>query len=132
MLGKATSTKETEKGIVHTVPVLLTCGCRSMKDHLEGTVRKAGFVASFQWPREGMNFVKQKREKVETTQSDRMVYYTRIRPYVIEGRVYPKPDIRKKDGGRFEGLAYWRVPSRNKDYWKHIGSLMEPEWQIVK
>jgi hypothetical protein len=63
ILGKGTSIKETEEGIIHTVLVLLTHGCRSMKDRLGGMSGKLVF-ASFQWPRESMDFVKQIREKV--------------------------------------------------------------------
>jgi hypothetical protein len=49
--------KEVEKGQIHTGPVLITCWCRNVKERLEVIVRKAGFVASFQWPKECMEFV---------------------------------------------------------------------------
>jgi hypothetical protein len=57
ILGKCTSPKETGKGRIHTVPVLITYGCRNMKDRLEVLVRKAGMSTSFQWPKECMEFV---------------------------------------------------------------------------
>jgi hypothetical protein len=62
IMGKGTSINVTEEGRIHTVPVLITCGCRNMKERMEGIVRKAGSVASFQWPQECMD-----REKGETT-----------------------------------------------------------------
>ncbi len=55
ILGKSTSTKEVGKGRIHTVPVLITCGCKSAKGSLEAIVRKAGLVASFQWRRNAWN-----------------------------------------------------------------------------
>jgi hypothetical protein len=55
-MGKGTSIKETEEGRIHTVPVcvpvLITFVCRNMKERMEGIVRKAGLVASFQWPKD--------------------------------------------------------------------------------
>jgi hypothetical protein len=36
ILGKCTSPRETDKGRIHTVPVLITCGCRSMKGRVFG------------------------------------------------------------------------------------------------
>ncbi len=47
ILGKSTSTKEIGKGMISTVPVLITCGCKNAKGRLEVIVRKAGLVASF-------------------------------------------------------------------------------------
>jgi hypothetical protein len=40
ILGHGTDVKEEEKGMIHTVPVLLTCRCRSEKERLENIVRK--------------------------------------------------------------------------------------------
>jgi hypothetical protein len=36
ILGKSTSTKETEKGRIHTVPVLITCGCKMQREGWRG------------------------------------------------------------------------------------------------
>jgi hypothetical protein len=59
-------------------------------------------------------------------------YYERIRPALIDGRVLLRVDTKKKVGGKFEGLAYWRVPPKDKEHWKRIISMMEPEWRITK
>jgi hypothetical protein len=65
ILGKSTSTKDSEKGRIHTVLILITCGCKNVKGRLEEIIRKAGLVASFQWPKECMEFVEKICEKVE-------------------------------------------------------------------
>ncbi len=75
---------------------------------LEGVVRKAGLVASFQWPKECMEFVDKIREKVETMGFGKKEYYTRIRPVLIDGIVLLIVDTKRKEGGKFEGLAYRR------------------------
>jgi hypothetical protein len=132
ILGKCTSPKETAKGMINTVPVLITCGCRNMKDRLEVLVRKAGMNTSFQWPKECMEFVDKIREKVDEMGYGRKDFYTKVRPILIEGRVFIRADTKKKEGGKFEGLAYWRVPPRDKEYWKRVIKLSEPDWLAGK
>jgi hypothetical protein len=61
-----------------------------------------------------MDLVKQVREKVETMGFNRKDYYTRDRLLLVEGRVFLKAEIKKKDGRRFEGLVYWRAPPRTR------------------
>jgi hypothetical protein len=41
-------------------------------------------------------------------------------------------DTKRKVGGKFEGVAYWRAPPRDKECWKRIIGMMEPEWLIAK
>jgi hypothetical protein len=130
ILGKSTYTKEVGKGKIHTVPVLITCGCKSAKESLEAIVRKAGLVASFQWPKECMEFVDKVREKVETMGFGKEEFYTRVRPTVAQGRVLLRVDTKRKGGGKFKGLAYWRAPPMDKECWKRIIGMMEPEWMI--
>jgi hypothetical protein len=132
ILGKETTIKGTGKGRIHTVPVLVTCGCRNVKDRMEALLRKAGVVVAVQWPKECMEFVDKIRDEVDKMGYDKKEYYTRVRPAMVEGRVFLRADIKKKDGGRFEGLAYWRAPPKDKEYWKRISKLTEPEWRIVK
>jgi hypothetical protein len=103
-----------------------------VKNRLERIVRNAGLVASFQWPKEGMEFVDKVREKVETMGFGKKEYYTRVRPVMKEGRVLVRVDTKKKEGGKFEGLAYWRVPPMDKEHWKRIIGMMEPEKMIAK
>jgi hypothetical protein len=132
VLGKSTIMKESGKGRIHTVPILITCGCKNAKERLEVIVKKAGLVASMQWPKECMEFVDKIREKVETMGFDKKEYYTRIRPVLTDGRVLLRVDTKRKEGGTFKGLAYWRAPPRDKEYWKRIISLVEPERMIAK
>jgi hypothetical protein len=132
ILGKSTSMKDVGTGKIHTVPVLITCGCKNAKSRLDGIVRNARLVASFQWPKECMEFVDKIREKVETMGYGKKEYYTRIRPVLVHGRVLLRVDTKRKVGGTFEGVAYWRAPPRDKECWKRIISMMAPEWLIAK
>ncbi len=45
-------------------------------------------------------------------------YYARVRPALIDGKVLLRVDTKKKEGGIFGGLAYWRAPLRDKGHWK--------------
>jgi chromosome segregation ATPase len=132
VLGKSTTVKRIGEGKIHTVPILISCGCRNMKGRLERIVRNAGLVASFQWPKESMEFVEKIREKVEAMGFGRKEYYTRIRPVTKEGRVLLRADTKRKQGGKFEGLAYWRAPPIDKEYWSIINGMLEPERKISK
>jgi DNA repair exonuclease SbcCD ATPase subunit len=132
VLGRSTTTKEVGKGRINTVPILITCGCKNVKGRLERIVRNAGLVASFQWPKESMEFVEKIRDKVEAMGFGRKEFFTRIRPVTKEGKVLLRADTKRKEGGKFEGLAYWRAPPMDKEYWSRINSLMEPERLIVK
>jgi hypothetical protein len=105
---------------------------QNAKGRLEGIVRKAGLVSSFQWLKECMEFVDKIREKVETMGFGKKEYYARIRPAVVNGRILLRADTKSKEGGKFEGLAYWRAPPRDKECWKRIISMMEPEWMMTK
>jgi hypothetical protein len=132
VLGKCTTEKRMGERKIHTVPILISCGCKNVKGRLERIVRNAGLVASFQWPKESMEFVEKIREKVEAMGFGRKEYYTRVRPVTKEGRVLLRADIKKKEGGKFEGLAYWRAPPSDKEYWSRINGMLEPEWRIAR
>jgi hypothetical protein len=69
---------------------------------------------------------------VDTIGYSKKEYYTKVRPVMIEGRVFLRAETKKKDGGRFEGLAYWRAPPVDKEYRKWIVKILEPEWMIGK
>ena len=130
VLGSGTCIKEVEKGMIHTVPVLLTCRCRSVKERLENIVRKTGILVSFQWPKESLDFVKGLREKVEDMGYASKMYFARIRPAMVEGTIYIRAEVRKKEGGRFEKLGYWSTPPMDKAVWRR--NNMEPEWVVGK
>jgi hypothetical protein len=132
ILGKSATTKDVGKGRINTVPILIMCGCKNAKERWEVIVRKAGLVAMFQWPKECMEFDDKICEKVEKMGFGKKDYYTRVRPVLTNSRVLLRADTKKKEGGTFKGLAYWRVPPRNKECWKRIISLVEPEWKIAK
>jgi hypothetical protein len=132
ILGKSTSMKEIGRGKIHTVQVLITCGCENAKGRFEVIVRNAGLVASFQWPKECMEFVDKIREKVETMGFGKKEYYTRIRQASVHRRVLLRVDTKRKEGGKYEGVVYLRSPPRDKECWKRIIGMTEPEWMIVK
>jgi hypothetical protein len=47
VLGKCTIEKRVGERKIHTVPILISCGCKNVKGRLERIVRNAGLVASF-------------------------------------------------------------------------------------
>jgi hypothetical protein len=79
-----------------------------------------------------MEFVEKIREKVEEMGFGRKEYYTRIRPVAKDGRVLFRADTRRKEGGKFEGVAYWRAPPLDKEYWSKLNGMLEPERKIWK
>jgi hypothetical protein len=79
-----------------------------------------------------MEYMDKIREKVETMGYSKMEYYTRIRPALGDERVFLRVETKKKEGGKFEGLAYWRAPPRDKEHWKRITNIVELEWMIAK
>jgi hypothetical protein len=48
------------------------------------------------------------KEKVELLGSAKKTYFTKLRPTFVEERVDIK-EVRKKNRGKFESLAYWRA-----------------------
>jgi hypothetical protein len=76
--------------------------------------------------------VKGLREKVEEMGYESKAYFTRIRPTLVEGSAYIRADVRKKEGGSFVTLGYWRTPHKDKAIWRRISNIMEPEWLVEK
>ena len=129
-LGKCTGQKQTEKGRIHTVPVLLVCQCRSEKGRVEKVLKRAGLHVAFQWPKESMEFVNCVREKVERMGYERKEHFTRVRPSVVDGRVMIRVECRRKEGGKFEQLACWRLPPLERNMWECLNGILEPvSWQ---
>jgi hypothetical protein len=79
-----------------------------------------------------MEFIDRIREKVETMGFGKTEYYTRVRPAQVDGRGFLRVETKWKEEGRFKGLAYWRAPPRDKEYWKKISRILEPEWMVAK
>ncbi len=132
IMGRSTCKKKTGKGEIHTVPVLITCGCQNVKERLEVIVRRAGLVTTCQWPKECMEFIEKVREKVEMMGFGKKEHYTRVRPVRKDGRILVRVDTKRIEGGKFRGLAYWRVPLSDKEQWKRINNMMEPIHMIGK
>ena len=132
ILGSGTTVKEMEKGKIHTVPVLLICQCRSTKERLENILKNAGIFVAFQWPKEMMAFVQGIREKVEGMGFERKDHFTRVRPTSMEGTIYVRADVKKKEGGSFKKVAFWRIPPLDEAKWRYLRNFMEPEWTVGK
>jgi hypothetical protein len=113
------------------VPILITCGCRNLKERLEAIVKKARLTASLQWSKECMEFVDKIHEKVETMGFGKKEYYTRVRPARVDGIVFLRVETKKKQGGKFKGLGYWRVPPLDKVHWKRIMNIVKPELRMA-
>jgi hypothetical protein len=64
-----------------------------------------------------LEFVKGLRKKVEDMGYEKKEYFARIRPTLVDGTMYIWADVRKKEGGRFEKLGYWRTPPMGKAIW---------------
>ncbi len=111
----STSRKLTRIGNIHTVPVLLACFCRSDKERLEKILRKAWLHVSFQRPKKILELVNDVREEIEKMGYERKAFFMRLRPTLVDGRVYIRAECRKKEGGKFEQLAGWRLPPLDRD-----------------
>jgi hypothetical protein len=57
------------------------------------------------------------------------VFYTNP---LFRKKVLLRVDTKRKEGGKFKGLAYWRAPPKDKECWKRIIGMMEPDWLISK
>ncbi len=109
------------------VPVKLVCQCRSENERLEYILKNAALNIAFQLPKESLEFVNNVREKVEEMGYERKAYFTRVRPIFMDGRVMIRADCRSKEGGKFEQLAYWRLPPFDRTKLESISGIMEPE-----
>jgi hypothetical protein len=59
-------------------------------------IRKSWMRVSFQWPKECLDFVDKIREEVY--KMARNEYYRRVRPVMVEGRVFLKASSDLEDG----------------------------------
>jgi hypothetical protein len=76
-----------------------------------------------------MEFVEKVREKVETMGFGKQEHYTRVRPVRKDGRVLLRVDTKRIEGGKFKGLAYWRVPPSDKENKQHDGAASY-DWKL--
>ncbi len=49
-------------------------------------------------------------------------------PILVEGTVFIRADVKRKEGGSFERLAYWNIPPRDKVNWWRYNKSMELKW----
>jgi hypothetical protein len=129
ILGKGTKSTEREGGRIFTVPVLLCCCGKEERHRLEEIIRKAGMSVSFQWPKEMLEFVKGVRHEVERMGYRSERHFVRVRPVRKAEEIVVKVDVRKKEGGQFKAIGYWKVPPVKQDMWVFIRNIFKPSWE---
>jgi hypothetical protein len=119
VLGEGTVEKEVGKERIYTAPLLIKCGSCSEKERLEGMLKKAGVRVAFHWPREMLEFVEEVRGWVEEMGYMKDVYFTKVRPYKVDGVPQLRAEVRRKDGkgGGFRRVGSWSCPPLDRKLW---------------
>ena len=130
ILGKGTTGRKEGEEWIHTVPILICCRGLGDKERLEGILRKAGIRVSFQWPKEAMEYVKGVRERVQEMGFSERTHFVRVRPVVRQGLLVIRADVKRKEGGQFKTVAYWRCPPLTRDLWDLSHDILKPDWVV--
>jgi hypothetical protein len=119
VLGEGTGEKEVGKERIYTAPLLIKCGSHSEKERLEGMLRRAGVRVAFHWPREMLEFVEEVRGWVEEMGYMKDVYFTKVRPYKVDGVPQLRAEVKRKDGkgGGFRRVGSWSCPPLDRKLW---------------
>jgi len=125
VLGRRTQEMNWRNNTVHTVPIMFQCEERKETQELERILRGAGYVPTFHWPDEAMEFVRGVMEDVRSADKQERIY--KVRPEVWEGRVRIRVDAKLKEGGRYVMKGIWRCPPLNRELWEKVGGLHTPQ-----
>jgi hypothetical protein len=91
--------------MIHTVLVLISCGCKNVTERLEVIVRKAGWLHRFSGRKNAwslwIRFLRRWKQWAKA-----MEHYSRVRPARADGKVFLRVETKRKEGGKFEGLAF--------------------------
>jgi hypothetical protein len=119
ILGKGTEEKELGKEKICTAPLLVKCGSQVERERLEGMLRRVGVRAAFHWPREMLEFVDKVRGWVECMGYRKEEYFTKVRPYKVEGVLQLRAEVKRKDGKGegFKRVGSWSCPPLAKNLW---------------
>jgi hypothetical protein len=119
VLGEGTGEKEVGKERIYTAPVLIKCGSHTEKERMEGMLRTAGVRVAFHWPREMLEFVDEVRGWVEEMGYMKDVYFTKVRPYKVDGVPQLRAEVKRKDGkgGGFKRVGSWSCPPLDRELW---------------
>jgi hypothetical protein len=119
VLGEGTGEKEVGKERIYTTPMLIKCGSHTEKERMEGMLRTAGVRVAFHWPREMLEFVDEVRGWVEEMGYMKDVYFTKVRPYKVDGVPQLRAEVKRKDGkgGGFKRVGSWSCPPLDRELW---------------
>ena len=114
VLGKETALRfignEAREG-VYSVPMLLECRSEVEREELEDILRNGGFHSTYHWPEELLEFVHGARGVIREKGFEEDSHFIRIRPMERKGRIVLKGDVKDKQGGSFQVVAIWELPT---------------------
>jgi hypothetical protein len=119
ILGQGTEEKELGEERISTAPLLVKCGSQAEKERLEYMLRSAGVRVAFHWPREMLEFVEEMRGWVEEMGYRKDDYFTKVRPYKVDGVPQLRAEVKRKDGkgGGFRKVSSWWCPPLDRKLW---------------
>jgi len=119
ILGEGTEEKESGEERICTAPLLVKCGSQVEKERLEYMLRSAGVRVAFHWPREMLEFVEEVRGWVEEMGFRKDDYFTKVRPYKVDGVPQLRAEVKRKDGkgGGFRKVSSWWCPPLDRKLW---------------
>jgi len=119
ILGEGTEEKESGEERICTAPLLVKCGSQVEKERLEYMLRSAGVRVAFHWPREMLEFVEEVRGWVEEMGYRKDDYFTKVRPYKVDGVPQLRAEVKRKDGkgGGFRKVSSWWCPPLDRKLW---------------
>jgi hypothetical protein len=119
ILGEGTEEKELGEERICTAPLLVKCGSQAEKERLECMLKSAGVRVTFHWPREMLEFVDEVRGWVEEMGYSKDDYFTKVRPYKVDGVPQLRAEVKRKDGkgGGFRRVSSWSCPPLDRKLW---------------
>jgi hypothetical protein len=119
ILGEGTEEKELGEEKICTAPLLVKCGSQAERERLECMIRSAGVRVAFHWPREMLEFVDEVRGWVEEMGYRKDEYFTKVRPYKVDGVPQLRAEVKRKDGkcGGFKRVSCWTCPPLDRKLW---------------
>ena len=117
LLGKNTEEKQYLGRKIDTLPVLLECRTEDDKKTLEAILREAGWLSSFEWPEESMEFIREAKKEMNKLGYVERLHNMRIRPEIRDTRTKIRCEVRDKEGGRLRVVAAWEAPPTDRTLW---------------
>ena len=130
LLGKNTEEKQYLGRKIDTLPVLLECRTEDDKTTLEAILREAGWMSSFEWPEESMEFIREAKKEMNMLGYVERLHNMRIRPEIREGRTKIRCEVRDKEGGRLRVVAAWEAPPTDRTLWNKEQLRPSLTWHV--